>query len=267
MNDELRSKVQWRDLTHLTPREVFNELALPLPWLAGSMVSFHQGWVVLGAFCAFYFFLTGLRQSHGAQHFTLGVSRRAHHWILFALSALMMGSMHAVQVTHLNHHRHCLDDHDGEGKIALEPAWKALIGGPLFFLRLHANAWRRGDARARRWIAAEIILIVLLAFYAATAPATGVACHLSAMLVGECFTGFFAVWTVHHDCADPNGRTQRGAWLNRMTYNMFYHREHHLYPGVPTGHLAQLSHRIADQEKTTKPFEVIPTARWKEQLV
>ena len=27
---------------------------------------------------------------------------------MFALSVLMLGSMHAVQINHLRHHRHCM---------------------------------------------------------------------------------------------------------------------------------------------------------------
>jgi fatty acid desaturase len=69
--------------------------------------------------------------------------------------------------------------------------------------------------------------------------------HVAAMLAGECLTGFFAVWTVHHGCgAHEPGRTQRGEWLNRLSYSMFFHAEHHLFPAVPTGHLDVLARRL-----------------------
>jgi fatty acid desaturase len=67
-----------------------------------------------------------------------------------------------------------------------------------------------------------------------------------AMMVGECLTGFFAVWTVHHDC-DPEhqlARTQRGWWKTALTYQMFYHVEHHLFPAVPTPRLPELAARL-----------------------
>jgi hypothetical protein len=59
--------VPWRDLPALTWAEKSWELVLPLPWLAGSFASYASGHWILGAVCSFYFFLTGLRQSHGAQ--------------------------------------------------------------------------------------------------------------------------------------------------------------------------------------------------------
>jgi len=69
--------------------------------------------------------------------------------------------------------------------------------------------------------------------------------HAAAMLTGECMTGFFAVWTVHHGCeAHEPGRTQHGRWLNLISYSMFLHAEHHLFPAVPTPHLKQLARRI-----------------------
>jgi fatty acid desaturase len=66
------------------------------------------------------------------------------------------------------------------------------------------------------------------------------------MLIGECLTGFFAVWTVHHGCDShtTTARTQRGRCVNRIYYSMFYHAEHHLFPLVPTCHLGRLAERI-----------------------
>jgi fatty acid desaturase len=39
-------------------------------------------------------------------------------------------------------------------------------------------------------------------------------------------------------------RTQRTWWKNFVTYNMFYHLEHHLFPAVPTIKLPELAKRI-----------------------
>ncbi|RYE12576.1 MAG: fatty acid desaturase, partial [Sphingobacteriales bacterium] len=70
--------------------------------------------------------------------------------------------------------------------------------------------------------------------------------HIIVMLAGEMLMAFFAVWTVHHDTHDDPlmARTQRSGWKNRLTYNMFYHLEHHLFPGVPTIKLPELARRI-----------------------
>lgn len=259
MNSSVQPReVPWKDLLPLTKRQIANELLLSAPWLATSLYFYAQAALIPALFCSFYFFLTGLRQSHGAQHFTLGIPRRAHHLFLSLLSLLMLASMHAVQTSHLNHHRHCLEEADHEGSVARLDAWSALLAGPLFIVQLHRSAWKLASAENRRWIALELLSILAAIIFACTpsCPAP-IAWHFSAMLLGECFTAFFAVWTVHHHCADPAGRTQRGVWLSRITYNMFYHREHHLFPQVPTPHLHLLAGRL-DQCQPPNP-QVLPT--------
>ena len=238
--------VEWRDLVALTPAEKAWELTLSLPWLLASLWCYEQGWWGAGLACSFYFFLTGLRQSHNAQHYALGLPRTAQDGVLFVLSVLMLASMHAVQTTHLHHHRHCLEDDDGEGATARLRWWRALLIGPLFFVRLHVSAWRLATTSKRRWIAMELGAMLLVLFHAVllTGP-TAIRWHTAAMLAGECLAGFFAVWTVHHGCnSNEPGRTQRGRWLNLVSYSMFLHAEHHLFPAVPTPHLAQLARRI-----------------------
>jgi fatty acid desaturase len=238
--------IEWRDLVALTPAERAWELTLSLPWLVASLCSYANGWWWFGLPCSFYFFLTGLRQSHNAQHYSLGLPRIVQDGVLFALSLLMFSSMHAVQATHLHHHRHCLGPDDAEGSTARLPWWRALLVGPLFPLRLHLAAWRQAKLAKRAWITAELagiagIFIVVVGFTNSVA----LHWHFGAMIVGECFTGFFAVWTVHHGCgADEVGRTQRGQWLNRLSYSMFFHAEHHLFPAVPTAHLPILAKRL-----------------------
>lgn len=120
-NDPLRT-VQWRDLVPLNIWERVWELSLSAPWLLASLACYARGgcWLAVGAGCTFFFFLTGLRQSHNAQHYCLGIGRRAQDIVLLVLSVLMMMSMHAVQVTHLVHHRHCLATDDVEAAHAEE---------------------------------------------------------------------------------------------------------------------------------------------------
>jgi fatty acid desaturase len=247
MNKAARvERVEWRDLVALTPFEKVWELSLGLPWLCLSLWYYAHGWWSAGLACSFYVFLTGLRQSHNAQHYSLGLPRFVQDGVLFALSALMLASMHAVQVTHLHHHRYCLEQKDSEGATAHLPWWRAILGGPLFFVRLHESAWRLASRRKRGWIAAELLLIVSLVTVVCFFESwVALRWHVVAMLTGECLTGFFAVWTVHHGCnAHEPGRTQRGRWLNWISYSMFYHAEHHLFPAVPTAHLPELSRRL-----------------------
>ena len=64
---------------------------------------------------------------------------------------------------------------------------------------------------------------------------------------GQCHTAFFAVWTVHHGCEAARGpiaRTIRGRVKAVISYDMFFHVEHHLYPAVPTRRLPILARRL-----------------------
>ena len=50
---------------------------------------------------------------------------------------------------------------------------------------------------------------------------------------------------MHHDCDHHQlARTQRGWWKTALTYQMFYHVEHHLFPAVPTPRLPELAERL-----------------------
>jgi fatty acid desaturase len=163
------------------------------------------------------------------------------------MSGVMLGSMHAVRFTHLNHHRLNLSQEDVEGRHAQMSGWRALLHGPYFTVLMHMTAFRHGRWRLRATIAGQLSMnaaLIVLAFRHWTW--TPVRYHVGAMGVGHCLTAFFAVWTVHHHCDRSHyiARTLRSKILNALTFNMFLHIEHHLFPLVPTCHLGELSRRI-----------------------
>ena len=253
LRDPRLEEVEWRDLCHLTSFEVVREVLIYLPWLFGSLVLahlgsvWHWGWYLPALGASFMFFLCGLRQVHNAFHYAVGVKPRAHEWLMFVLSPLMMSAMHAVQWNHLRHHRHCMDEEDVEAMSARMPGWKALLTGPQFPIRLHVAALRMGKPRTRRWIQAELATLVAMALLAfVILDLAWLRYHVAAMVVGQCFSAFFAVWTVHHDCDRSHyiARTLRHDLKSFVSYNMFYHVEHHLFPAVPTCHLPELAKRL-----------------------
>lgn len=136
------------------------ELLLSLPWLVTSIASFELGWLPVGALCAFLFFLTALRQAHGAQHYTLGIGKRAQDVFMLVLGVLMAASLHALQATHMHHHRHCMDDSDAEAATARMPWWRAILSGPWFIVLLHRQGYRLATPRKRRWIRVELACVV-----------------------------------------------------------------------------------------------------------
>lgn len=239
--------VPWRDLVPLNRIEVVRELLISAPWLALSLLAARWQMFPAALAASFMFFLTGLRQVHNAYHYALGISRRATEWAMFVLSILMLGSMHAVQINHLRHHRDCLGPDDVEAMSARLPAWRALLIGPWFPLRLHAKALAVATPRQRGWILAELAAnVIWIALVFAVFKQPVLEYHVLAMLAGQCLTAFFAVWTVHHDAADAPfpARTIRDPLKARVSYAMFYHVEHHLFPAVPTCHLRMLAARL-----------------------
>jgi fatty acid desaturase len=239
--------IAWHDLTALGPIERARELLLPVPFLvAARAASAFDLWPLTWLATA-YFFLAGLRVVHDAFHDNLALSRRGGHAVLGVLSGLMLGSMHAVRVTHLQHHRDCLGPDDVEGRTARRSAWRAIGAGVAFPFALHRAAWRLGRDRDRRWIAAELALTALLVASAAWGV-PHLREHVALMLAAQALTGFFAVWTVHHD-VDPErqvARTLRHRVKSALALGMFFHLEHHLFPRVPTCRLARLAERLEE---------------------
>lgn len=242
----LRS-VSWRDLVPLNRVEIARELLISAPWLALSLLAAHQRVYPAALAASFMFFLTGLRQVHNAYHYALGISRGATEWVMCILSVAMLGSMHAVQINHLRHHRDCLGPDDVEAMSARLPAWQAVLIGPWFPLRLHAKALAVARSRQRRWILIELAAnAIWIALVFAVLKYPVLEYHVLAMAAGQCLTAFFAVWTVHHDVADAPfpARTIRDPLKARISYAMFYHLEHHAFPAVPTCHLPVLAARV-----------------------
>ena len=252
LRDPRLEQVEWQDLCSLSGGEVVREVMIYTPWLVASLIFAHLGsiwhvaWFAPALGASFMFFLCGLRQVHNAFHYAVGVSPKTHEWLMFILSPLMMSAMHAVQWNHLRHHRHCMDDDDFEAVSARMPGWKALITGPRFPILLHTKAIQLGKPRVRKWIFAELAAMVVMAAAAYASGWVWLQYHVIAMVVGQSFSAFFAVWTVHHDCDRSHfiARTLRNDVKSFVSYNMFYHVEHHLFPAVPTCHLPELSKRL-----------------------
>jgi fatty acid desaturase len=239
--------IRWRDLAEVSRHEVVAELLLPMVWLALSLTAAALGWYIAALGLSFIFFLAGLRVIHNAFHKALGLSPRATDAVLWAMSLIMLGSMHAVRFNHLRHHRLMLGEGDVEGRSAEMPWWRALLFGPSFTALLHVTALRRGTLQLKATVAGELLMNATWITLVFSVFNSGILrYHVIAMAAGHCLTAFFAVWTVHHHCDRTHhlARTLRNRIKNAITFDMFRHIEHHLFPAVPTCHLAELSDRL-----------------------
>ena len=238
--------IAWRDLTALRPAEQLRELLLPVPFLLAARAAFAFDVPLVPWLASAYFFLAGLRLVHDAFHDNLALTRPAGHAVLVALSGAMLGSMHAVRITHLQHHRDCLGPDDVEGQTARRSALRAIGAGLAFPVRLHRAAWRRASRADRRFIAGELSMTATLLGLAAARVSDQLTHHVALMAIAQGLTGFFAVWTVHHDVDEERqvARTLRHRVKSGLALGMFFHLEHHLFPRVPTCHLPRLADRL-----------------------
>ncbi len=239
--------VLWQDLVKVTHREVVLELMLPALWLGLSLAAAYVGWYPIALILSFIFFLTGLRIVHNAFHAALGLPRPGDGIVLWAMSLIMLSSMHAVRFNHLRHHSLMLSEEDVEGRSAAMPAWRALLFGPEFTILLHSTALRFGKRRLAATVLGELAMnVVWITWVFGFSGSRVLKYHVMAMAAGHCLTAFFAVWTVHHHCDRTHylARTLRNRIKNAITFDMFRHIEHHLFPAVPTRHLAEISKRL-----------------------
>jgi fatty acid desaturase len=246
IHTEITRKVRWQDLRKLSVKELLIENNLTLPWLAASWILAYYGYYWFALPFSAFFFLTGLRQVHNGFHNSLGTNRFLTWFTLYGNSILMMASIHAVKFNHLRHHKYCLSEEDYEGKSAGMSWYGAILYGPVHMFLIHKVTLQAGNKKYRKNVLAEMISIALFAFIVFYFNIHFLVYHVIVMIIGEFLMAFFAVWTVHHDTEnDPHlARTQRSGWKNRITFSMFYHLEHHLFPAVPTIKLPELARRI-----------------------
>lgn len=157
----------------------------------------------------------------------------------------MLGSNSSVAFNHLLHHQKVGTEDDIEGKCGNMRLLEVLRFGPRFPIETHLYGWRQGGPQLRRRMAIDLALNAMVIGAALASQWMPLLYHIAAMLVAQCLTAFFAVWITHHGCEEGVvARTQRGWLLNRISYNMFFHLEHHLFPAVPVSRLPTLAARI-----------------------
>ncbi|MDO5770030.1 MAG: fatty acid desaturase [Psychrobacter sp.] len=254
------ANIQWQDLRDINQAETVYNVLLSLPFLILSGFAAYQGWWLIALGASFFFFMAALRQAHDCYHRTLGVSKVATEMMLFALSATMLCSTHAIRHTHLNHHRDPLGESDVEGNWARLPWYQAILGGGFFSIVIQWFGLTNGSRRNRVLVAIDMLIILTVIATAFITMHPVLVYHVIVMMMANMLVGFFAVWSVHHGCDEiVYARSERHPLINLLTFNLLYHIEHHLFPAVPTNHLPMLAKRLdaAAPQWTQQP--VVPT--------
>lgn len=237
--------VKWRDLQKLSTIETIIENAISLPFLIGCLISLYFNQLIPAIVFGSFFFLAGLRLVHNGFHEALNIPKWGYPLMFHLHSMFMLTSIHAVKYNHLRHHKFCLQEEDYEGKSARMNWYCAILYGPIHYVKIHWVTWKEGKKYRRRmildWTCISVFVLSIIYF-----KINWIWWFVAMMITSEFLMAFFAVWTVHHDMHEhPTiARTQRNKWKNRLTFNMFYHLEHHLFPLVPTIKLPELARRI-----------------------
>lgn len=245
-HQEILKKVEWKDLRTLTVREMLIENNLTIPWFLASLTLAYFGYYFIALPFSAFFFLTALRQVHNGFHNSLGTNRFLTWFSLFLNSVFLMSSFHAVKFNHIRHHKFCLTEDDHEGKAASMTWYGAIFYGPVHIFQIHRVALLLGNKNYRQNVLLEMFSIAVFVFVVLYFRIDFLIYHIIIMVLAEFMMAFFAVWAVHHDTHDSPefARTQHSAWKNKLTFSMFYHLEHHLFPAVPTIKLPELARRI-----------------------
>lgn len=245
-HQEIIKQVVWKDLRTLSFKEMLIENNLTIPWFLISISLAYFGYYILALPFSAFFFLTALRQVHNGFHHSLGTTKFLTWFSLYSNSILMMTSIHAVKFNHIRHHKYCLSEQDYEGKSAGMTWYGAILYGPVHLFLIHQVTFRLGNKDYKRKVLLELVSIFLFTCCVIYFRVDFLIYHILVMIFGEFLMAFFAVWTVHHDTQEQPelARTQRSGWKNKITFSMFYHLEHHLFPAVPTIKLPELAKRI-----------------------
>ncbi|MBX3700999.1 MAG: fatty acid desaturase [Dokdonella sp.] len=261
MTELHRAQVPWRDLVAMSRWETLRELMLPGAALALALfTAMHAHWAVTALACAATF-LASLRLTHGAIHHAIGLRGAANDVVLGLLSLLLGGSLHAMAVTHRHHHRACLAADDVEGAIARRDLWSALLHAPLYPFAVHRAGWRRGSARQRRWIGAELVLCALLHGWVWSSDAGPWQRVWVWFYLANLIAALPGAWMVHRGdrhAAHGAAASTRSPVLARLSLGMFHHAEHHAFAAVPTCHLHELARRLARAGAAPPPLRFGP---------
>ncbi|BDI29635.1 rhizopine catabolism protein [Capsulimonas corticalis] len=239
------------DLLTTSARQRAVALARPLIGVLVYAIAVQFGLWYVTPLIVFWIFVAVVTVTHDVVHGGIGLSARQTDLWLFLLGAVLLESGHAYRLTHHQHHRVFPGPDDPEGDPARLTFWGSVLQGPFFLPKLWLWSLRRTRDRQaqRRWLIAEagvhIAVIAASLLLWKTAPAL-----LAYVVMVVCGSWVYPLLTVHLPHRDygetplTQTRTLRGRIIPAIFLELTYHLEHHLYPQVPSHHLARLVQRL-----------------------
>lgn len=240
-----------RDLVVTTRRQRITALSRPYLAVAGfaAAARFQLWWLTPPI--VFFVFVAIVTVTHDVVHGSIGLSRRASEWALFALGAVVLESGHAYRLTHHQHHRVFPGPDDPEGDPARLTLGSAILYGPLFLPRLWWWSFRRSGGRTshRVWLLAEAGFAVgfVVAAIALRSAQPALLVYAALTIIGSWTYPLLTVHLPHRHYGDTpltQTHTLRGRIVPALFLELTYHLEHHLYPQVPSHKLPELARRL-----------------------
>ena len=239
------------DLLVTTPLQRGIALARPIAGIGLFILAAHFDLWPLTPILVFLIFVAVVTVTHDVVHGTLGLSKRQTEWALFLMGAVLMESGHAYRTTHRQHHTTFPGDDDPEGYPAKMHMLGALLYGPIFLTRLWCWAFQRNRGRAdqQAWLLVEGVLPVTVIIVGILIWNRTPYLLLYAVLaiIGSWVYPLLTVYFPHKDFGETpltQTHTLRGHIIPAIFLELTYHLEHHLYPQVPSHHLAELARRL-----------------------
>ncbi|MFI5906008.1 fatty acid desaturase [Dactylosporangium sp. NPDC051541] len=203
---------------------------------------------LLAPVIVFGIFVAVVTVTHDVVHRAIGLGTRSTEAALFCFGLVLLESGHAYRASHLQHHRRFPHDDDPEGYPARISAVAAVFYGPVFLARLWW--WAFHSARKDRgWLLAEAaaLPVAVVAGILLWPHTPAVLAYVVMAVVGSWVYPLLTVHLPHDqhgDSALTQTRTLRGRIVPAVFLELTYHLEHHLYPQVPSHHLAELGRRL-----------------------
>lgn len=239
------------DLLTTTPRQRRIALVRPFIGIVIYALAAYFGLWWLTPIIVFLIFVAVVTVTHDVVHNTLGLSRRQSDWALFFMGLVLLESGHAYRTTHRQHHTHFPADDDPEGYPAKIGFAGAVLYGPVFLWRLWWWAFQRNanNPSQRVWLLVEIAMpfTALIGGILLWNITPAVLIYVGMAIVGSWVYPLLTVYLPHKDYGDTpltQTHTLRGRIIPMLFLELTYHLEHHLYPQVPSHHLAELARRL-----------------------
>jgi beta-carotene hydroxylase len=238
----------------LTTAQKAVELIRPWFLFALYLLTAAAGWWLIAVPLAVATCFASFVQMHDAIHRSLGLSKRAHDFIISASGLLLLKSGHGLQITHLRHHGRCLEHDDPEGVCATWPFYRVLLEGPLHIFTMRFYAFKRGSHTKRfqviETVATVFLLLLAIGLYVFFKSPVG----LVYWAVAASLSATIPVWAAYlphrlaaeHPAVRSAGRVAQ-IWTPVIS-SFAYHHLHHAFPKVPTALLSVL----AKSDETSK---------------